>query len=116
MKKNIFILFLFILIFSTPQITFAGASIEELDEQYNKESEALKPPSTYSSVRTDYVFEQTALAAAQTTKILRLIYEQNREMLTKYDEVLNKYDEIIRQNNEIIKLLSKSEEKTGDKK
>jgi hypothetical protein len=83
------------------------ASMDELSEQYNKQYEALKPPA-YSSVRSDYVFEQTALATQQTTKILELIYEQNREMLSKYEETLNKFNEIIRQNNEIIKLLSKN--------
>jgi len=93
-----------------------GASMDELTEQYNKQYEALKPPSNYSSVRSDYVFEQTALATQQTTKILELIYEQNREMLSKYEETLNKFDEIIRQNNEIIKLLSKNGSKDEVKK
>jgi hypothetical protein len=92
------------------------ASMDELTEQYNKQYEALKPTSTYSSVRSDYVFEQTALATQQTTKILELIYEQNREMLSKYDETLYKFDEIIRQNNEIIKLLSKNGSKDEPKK
>jgi hypothetical protein len=93
-----------------------GASMDELTEQYNKQYEALKPPSTYSSVRSDYVFEQTALATQQTTKILELIYEQNREMISKYEAALNKFDEIIRQNSEIIKLLSKNGSKDEPQK
>jgi len=87
-----------------------GASTDEQFEQYNKQYEELKPPA-YSSVRSDYVFEQTALSTQQTTKILELIYDQNRQLLSKYDEALSKYDEIIRQNNEIIKLLSKNSAK-----
>jgi len=105
-------LFLQVMLFS--QLSLAE-SIDEINNQYNKEYEAIKPPSSTSSVRTDYLFEQTALSTLQTTKILKLIYEQNREILSKYDEALNKYDEIIRQNNEIIKLLSKDASKDEGK-
>ncbi len=106
MKKVLLIYIIFQLFMASPQITL-GQSIDEINEQYNKDYEALKPPSNSSSVRTDYVFEQTALSTMQTAKLLKMIYEQNREMLSKYDGVLEKFDEIIRQNNEIIKLLSK---------
>jgi len=110
MKKILLINIFFLLVTVPPQIAL-GQSIEEIDEQYNRNYEALKPPSDSSSVRTDYVFEQTALSTMQTTKLLKMIYEQNREMLAKYDGVLEKFDEVIRQNNEIIKLLSKDESK-----
>lgn len=84
-----------------------GQSFDEINEEYDKNYDAIKPPSDSSSVGTDYLFERTALSTMQITRILKLIYEQNREMLSKYDKVINKYDEIIRQNNEIIKLLTK---------
>ncbi|MBN1624928.1 MAG: hypothetical protein JW944_00275 [Deltaproteobacteria bacterium] len=106
MKKILFEIILFLQIILIPGFA-PGQSIDEINEQYNKDYEALKPPSGSSSVRTDYVFEQTALSTRQTTRLLELIYEQNREMLSRYDRILSKYDEIINQNNEIIKLLSK---------
>jgi hypothetical protein len=115
MKRILLIYVFFLLVIASPQITL-GQSIDEIDEQYNKDYEAMKPPSGSSSVRTDYVFEQTALSTMQTTKLLKLIYEQNREMLSKYDSVLDKFDEIIRQNNELIKLLSKDVSKDESKK
>jgi hypothetical protein len=115
MKRILLIYILFFLVIVSPKITL-GQSIDEIDDQYSKDYEALKPPSSSSSVRTDYIFEQTALSTLQTAKLLKLIYEQNREMLTKYDGVLEKFDEIIRQNNEIIKLLSKDASRDEPKK
>jgi len=115
MKRILLIYIFFFLVIVSPKITL-GQSIDEIDERYNKDYEALKPPSDSSSVRTDYVFEQTALSTMQTTKLLKLIYEQNREMLSRYDGVLDKFDEIIRQNNEIIKLLSKDVSKDESKR
>jgi hypothetical protein len=114
--KKILILSVFFAQFILFQQSGYSASMDELTDQYNKQYDALKPPSNYSSVRSDYVFEQTALSTQQTTKILELIYEQNRQMLSRYDEMLNKYDEIIKQNNEIIKLLSKNGSKDEPKK
>jgi hypothetical protein len=114
MKKILMIVAFFAQITLCPQLCHSASTDEQFD-QYNKQYEALKPQA-YSSVRSDYVFEQTALSTQQTTKILELIYEQNRELLSKYDEALNKYDEIIRQNNEIIKLLSKDATKDESKK
>jgi len=114
MKKILLIsVFLQVMLFS--QLTL-GESIDEINDQYNKEYEAIRPSSGSRSVGTDYLFEQTALSTLQTTKVLKLIYEQNREILSKYDDALNKYDEIIRQNNEIIKLLSKDVSKDEGKK
>jgi hypothetical protein len=115
MKKILLIVIIFLQVMLLSQMTF-GESLDEINDQYNKEYEALKPPSGSSSVRTDYVFEQTALSTMQTTRLLKLIYEQNREILSRYDNALNKYDEIIRQNNEIIKLLSKDVSKDEEKK
>jgi hypothetical protein len=116
MKKILFIIVVLFTLFIPPAQSGYSASMDELTDQYNKQYDALKPPSNYSSVRSDYVFEQTALSTQQTTKILELIYEQNRQMLSRYDEMLNKYDEIIKQNNEIIKLLSKNGSKDETKK
>ena len=81
-------------------------SMDELSNEFNEEYEAVKPPSASSSVRTDYVFRQTAIATKHTAKILELMYGQNQEIMAKYDELLQKVDEIIQQNNEIIKALS----------
>ena len=106
MKKIYVMVVIFLMVMLFSQLTL-GESIDEIDDQYNKNYEAVKPPSNSSSVRTDYLLEQTALSTQQTVKILKLIYEQNKEMLSKYDDAMNKYNEIIRQNNEIIKILSK---------
>ena len=115
MKRILLIPAFFLLVLISPQITL-GQSVDEINEQYDKDYEALKPPSSSSSVRTDYVFEQTALSTQQMARLMKLIYEQNQEMLTKYNSVLEKFDEIIRQNNEIIKLLSKDAAKDESKK
>ena len=85
-------------------------SIDEFSEQFEEEYDALKPRES-SSVGSDYVFRQTALATKYATEILNRLYHQNQEFLAKYDEILTKYDEIIQQNNEIIKLLSELGEK-----
>ena len=106
MKKSYVIVVSFLMIMLFSQLTL-GESIDEIDDQYDKDYEAIKPPSGSSSVRTDYLFEQTALSTQQTVKLLKLIFEQNKQILSRYDDVLNKYNEIIRQNNEIIKILSK---------
>jgi len=105
MKKTLVISILVSLIMFCAQTAFSQ-SIDELTEQFDEEYEALKPPSKSSSVRSDYMFHQTALATMYTSKMLKLMYEQNQEILSKYDEILQKYDEMIQQNNEIIKLLS----------
>ncbi len=81
-------------------------SMDEIEDQFSKEYEALKPPSESSSVRTDYKFDQTALATLYTTKMLRLMYNQNQQIISKYDDILQKYDKMIQQNEEVIKLLS----------
>jgi hypothetical protein len=112
MKKKLLIAIYFLLVLISPKISL-GQSIDEINEQYSKDYEALKPPSSSSSVKSDYVFEQTALSTQQTARLLKLIYEQNQAMLANYQGVLEKFDEIIRQNNEIIKLLSKDAAK-GD--
>ena len=104
MKKPVAYFMLFSLTLILPQISFSE-STDELSEQFVREYEALKPPET-SSVRTDYKFEQTALATFQTAKLLQLMYNQNQEIISKYDEMLQKYDKIIEQNKEIIKILS----------
>jgi len=105
MKKTLVISILVSLIMFCAQTAFSQ-SIDELTEQFEKEIESNKPPSETSSVGTDYIYKQTALATMYTTKMLKLMYEQNQEILSKYDEILQKYDEMIQQNNEIIKLLS----------
>lgn len=84
-------------------------SIDEISDQFMKEYEALKPPSETSSVHTDYKFDQTALASFYTIKVLKLLYEQNQQMVSKYDEMLQRYEKIIHQNEEIIKILSQIE-------
>jgi hypothetical protein len=85
----------------------------DLLDQLGKEYEAVKPRSQYSSVRTDYLLEQTALANYYTNRSLGLIYGQNEQMMTKYDDLLAKYDQIIEQNREIIRLLSQIAKKGG---
>jgi len=81
--------------------------MDDLLEQFGKEYEEVKPRSQYSSVKTDYLLEQTAFGIYYTTKSLSLIYGQNAQMMGKYDELLAKYNQVIEQNREIIRLLSR---------
>ncbi|CAN2049417.1 DUF4296 domain-containing protein [Candidatus Magnetomoraceae bacterium gMMP-1] len=104
MKKNIAFLLLLSILLILPASAFCD-SMDELIEQFGKEYTS-KVPRPNSSVNSDYKLEQTALGAFYTTKTLGLIYKQNQEIQTKYDEMLLKYDEVIEQNKEIIKLLS----------
>lgn len=91
-------------------IFFAGYGrcdpLDDLMEQFGQGLEAAKPPSPYSSVKSDYKITEAALGTIYTTKALGLIYRQNQQLLEKYDEMLLKYDRVIEQNRKIIKLLS----------
>lgn len=91
-------------------LLFAGYGrcdpLDDLMEQFGQGLEAAKPPSAYSSVKSDYKIEQAALGTIYTTKALGLLYRQNQQLLEKYDEMLLKYDQVIDQNKKIIKLLS----------
>ena len=98
----------------TPKASF-GESIDDVFDQFDKEYEALEPPSKGSSVRADYRIEQTAVASFYTAKILKLLAQQNQEISSKYDMMLQKDDQIIEQNNKIIELLSRLPEKQEKK-
>jgi hypothetical protein len=63
-------------------------------------------PGPNSSVGTDYPTRQAALGALYTNRSLSLIYEQNRELLSKQEDLLDRYDRIIDQNQKIIDLLT----------
>lgn len=108
--KKIIIPILILLSLYFPQSVLCEP-IDELTDQFAKEYEALKPPSETSSVRTDYKFEQTALATFYTIKVLELMYDQIQQIVSKYDEVVQRYDKIIQQNDEIIKILTKIEKR-----
>jgi hypothetical protein len=92
------VLFLGVDVFADPMGDLLG--------QFDKEYEAVKPRSQYSSVGTDYLLVQSAVGIYYTTKSLSLLYGQNEQMMGKYDELLTKYDQVIAQNREIIRLLS----------
>ncbi|HIE53565.1 MAG TPA: hypothetical protein EYP90_00020 [Chromatiaceae bacterium] len=83
-----------------------GDPLEELLEEFEKQYEATRPPSPYSSVNSDYKLRQAALGTFYTTKAIGLLYRQNQELMSKYNEMLKKYDQIIEQNKEIIRILS----------
>ena len=85
----------------------ADDPFEELMESFDKECNAIKPPSRYSSVNSDYKLGQAALGTMYTAKAIGLLYRQNQQLLEKYNEMLQKYDKVIEQNNEIIRLLSR---------
>ncbi len=94
-------------------------SMDELIDSFGKDFESLKPAPN-SSVNADYKLEQAALGTFYTTKALNLIFNQNQEMIEKYDQMLMKYDDIVEQNKEIIRLLSiiskkETEKQTEDK-
>lgn len=84
----------------------ADETAGELMYEFDQAFEALKPPKPSSSINSDYKIGQTALGTFYTTKTLGLIYDQNQELVQKYDQMLEKYDELIQQNKEIIRLLS----------
>jgi hypothetical protein len=107
MKKILIMIILVSLMMLNHRFAFCDP-IDDLSDQFTKEYEALKPPES-SSVRTDYKFEQTALATFYTIKVLKLMYEQNQHVVSKYDEMLQRYDKLIEQNEEIIKILSRME-------
>ncbi|MBN1848464.1 MAG: hypothetical protein JW932_07755 [Deltaproteobacteria bacterium] len=105
MKKTLLMVIFFSLMIFLDRSAFCDP-IDDLADQFTKGYEALKPPSDSSSVRTDYKFEQTALATFYTIRVLKLMYEQNQLVISKYDEMLQRYDKVIEQNEEIIKILT----------
>ncbi|RLB40044.1 MAG: hypothetical protein DRH12_10655 [Deltaproteobacteria bacterium] len=105
MKKSFaFMIVVFLVFFGF--LAMAGDPFDELMASFDKEYNAIKPPSRYSSVNTDYKLEQTALGTMYITKAIGLLYRQNQEFLAKYDDLLRKYDKVIEQNREMIRLLS----------
>ena len=74
----------------------------ELSEEFEK-----RVPGDNSSVDSDYKLEQIALGTLYTTRILQLMYGQDKDMIYKINLLSEKYDRIIEQNKEIINLLKK---------
>ncbi len=105
MKKLLITLGVLFLILGPRGVGY-GDPLEELLEEFEKQCEATKPPTPYSSVNSDYKLRQAALGTFYTTKALGLLYRQNQELLAKYEEMLKKYDQMIEQNREIIRILS----------
>ena len=83
----------------------SGESMEEMINQFEREFEAVKPAPN-SSINSDYKIEQAALGTLYTTRAIHMLFEQNKEMVLKYDEMLVKYNEMLLQNKEIIRLLT----------
>ena len=115
MRKTLF--FLAIILMALGGISVMAADpLEELMENFDKDYNAIKPPSEYSSVNSDYKLGQAALGTMYTTRAIGLLYRQNQQLLEKYEEMLQKYDKVIEQNREIIRLLSsivKNQKKNG---
>ena len=80
-------------------------SMDEMIGKFGNDFQALKPRPN-SSVNADYKLEQIALGTFYTTQAIGKLFEQNQELLSKYDEMLMKYNEVVTQNNELIRLLS----------
>ncbi len=90
-------------------------SMDELINQFGQDYESLKPEKN-SSIHTDYKLEQAALGTYYTTKAINLLYTQNQELISKYDQMVEKYNEIVDQNKEVIRLLTIISEKNNKRK
>jgi hypothetical protein len=80
-------------------------SIDELVDEFNLKVESLKPLPN-SSLNADYKQAQATLGTIYIIRTLKLLYEQNRELINQNDAIKSKYDALIEQNEEVIKLLS----------
>jgi hypothetical protein len=103
--KAIYYLCLIMLLVPVSASVVYAQSMDELVESFDREYEAMVPPPN-SSVNADYKLGQAALGSRYTTKALNLLYQQNQEMVAKYDQVIEKYDKMVEQNEEIIRLLT----------
>jgi len=101
---NRVIILIFMLLFLNPAWAGCG-SIDELVDEFNLEVESLKPLPN-SSLNADYKQAQATLGTIYTIRVLKLLYEQDRELINQNDAIKSKYDALIKQNEEIIKLLS----------
>ena len=101
--KNSMLFFLMVAILASTVIVYADP-MEELIQSLGDEYEAMTPGPN-SSVGTDYPSRQAALGTIYTARSMGLIYQQNKEMITRQEELSDKYDQIIDQNREIIRLL-----------
>jgi Tfp pilus assembly protein PilN len=102
MKKSIIIIFLVLL--SLPFIP-APADSSDISGTFLQEYNALTPRE-YSSVQSDYLFEQIALGSRYTILLLDQIKTRTDTGNDKIEKILEKLDTLIQQNQEIIKLLS----------
>ncbi len=100
---NRVIILIFMLLFLNPAWAGCG-SIDELVDEFNLEVESLKPLPN-SSLNADYKQAQATLGTIYTIRALKLLYEQDRELINQNDAIKSKYDALIKQNEEIIKLL-----------
>ena len=101
--KKIMFFFLMVAILVSAVCVYADP-MEELIQSLGDEYEAMTPGPN-SSVGTDYPTRQAALGSIYTARSMGLIYQQNKEMISRQEELSDKYDEIIDQNREIIRLL-----------
>lgn len=110
----------FVLALAVLSLVWPGGALsdpmEELLSRFRADYFASEPPDPHSSIKTDYRITQAALGGFYTTQSLSLLYEQNRELLAKYDEMLAKYDQVLRQNKEIVRLLGVLAKKTSQDK
>ena len=109
-----FALLVTVLAWSAPWPVMAQ-SMDEMIGQFGQDFQALKPKPN-SSVHADYKLDQIALGTFYTTQAIGKLFEQNQELIAKYDEMLTKYNEVVTQNNELIRLLSiiAKEKQDGD--
>ncbi|MFZ7126607.1 MAG: hypothetical protein ACOWWM_10695 [Desulfobacterales bacterium] len=99
--------FVTILCFACLLVPVVQASpMDELVDRLDDGYQALRPPPN-SSVDTDYPIRQIALGTYYTNQSLRLLYEQNQELVDRQQEMTEKYDRIIELNERIVELLSR---------
>ncbi len=105
-KAIILLLFAVILSAAFPAGAVAADPMGALLEQYEERFEAVVPE-PYSSINSDYRFDQIAMGSMYTTKALGLLHAQNLEIIRQQSEMIRKYDKLIEQNEELIRLLKR---------
>lgn len=92
--------------------TFSQEDIDNIIDQLKTEYEKVEPPTSNSSINSDYPLKQTAIGIFYSARLMSHLVKQNQTLHSNQEqslrinrELIEKLNTIVMQNKEIIRLL-----------